>query len=219
MIKLIKPSGKITNRTLKSFCLYMVWIVVFPFSIFAQTKQAYLNSGSKAIEEGDYYTAGSYYKKALAFDEEDPSVLFKLADACRLYNDYESAVLWYTKYAELKGTDKKPLSVFYLAEMNKQMGRYALAKKYYQEYSSLYILDSNFFSIKSAHEISACDTALRLRRDTTNVVVINAGNNFNTIYSDFGAQQLADSVVYFSSQRFLISRITVRKSLLIFPVF
>lgn len=183
---------------------YFFIIIFFAFSInvFSQTYSAYVNSGEKSFNEGDYYSATQYFQKAIEFENEDPALYFKMAEASRLFNDYYSGAYWYNQTV-LKDKDTRfPLALFYLAEMNKMRGEYETAKNLFYRYHSQHAADSNFFSIRAREEIKACDEAWSMMKDTVPAEVRNIGTTINTVYSDFGAQNIKDSLLYFSSLRF-----------------
>jgi tetratricopeptide (TPR) repeat protein len=169
----------------------------------AQTRQAYVNAGEKAMESGDYYTAGSHFSKALEFDDNDASLLFKMAESSRMYNDYRNAAIWYEKYLATDKKNKNPLAVFHLGEMKKNTGAYPEAGLLFQTYYQEHKQDSDFYSLKSLQLAISCDTAIRLMHDSLPVKITNLGEEINSIYSDFGGQKSGDSVLYFSSQRFV----------------
>lgn len=179
--------------------------ICFSFTIgylSGQSKQAYVNAGSRAMADGDYYSAGTFFSKALAFDATDHDLMLKMASASRLYNDYLGAANWYEKYLNAGEKIRDSSAIFYLAEMKKYLGLYTQARFFYKQYAYSHVNDSSFMSIKSVHEMSSCDKALLIVNDTLSVDVINAGNRINTVYSDFAAQQSGDSLLLFSSQRF-----------------
>ncbi len=182
--------------------LFIVIFLSWSVTGLAQTKMAYIQAGNKSMEEGDYYTAGTFYQQALAFDDNDEQVIYKIAEACRLYNDYKNASLHYEKHLGMDHKGLKPKAAFYAGEMRKFLGDYTGARKFFEDYVSRHLQDSDYFLLKSKNEIISCDTALRLLSDTTAILIMAAGNTVNTIYNDFGAQQSGDSVLYFSSQRF-----------------
>jgi len=183
-----------------------ILILILVFSVhqaLAQTKQAYLNAGSKAMEEGDYYTASIHFTKALAFDEQDASTIFKLAESHRLFNDYREAAAGYTRYLSIEQKNKNKLALFYLGEMKKNLGEYAEAKKIFTDYYSIHAGDSDLFAEKSRLRIASCDTAEKLLKDSVPSVISNLGSKINSVYSDFAGQQMFDSTLYYSSQRFI----------------
>ncbi|HOZ91578.1 MAG TPA: hypothetical protein PKX59_11790 [Bacteroidia bacterium] len=61
----------------------------------AQSPTAYERAGDKAMKEGDYYSAFAFYFNSYASNNTDLVITWKLAEACRLYNDYENAQKYY----------------------------------------------------------------------------------------------------------------------------
>ena len=154
------------------------------------------------MENGDFFTAAIYYGKALEFDENDKMVIYKIAEATRLYNDYDDAAKWYEKHITLSDSTDNRMAVYHLAEMKKYLGKYDEAKTLFQQFKKEHPGDSNFYVLKSAQEVISCDTALRLLKNSIPVEINNMGKKINSVYSDFGAHRLHDSILYFSSQRF-----------------
>lgn len=176
-----------------------------------QTRQAFVRAASSAKLAGDYYSASLYYKQALEFDEDDLEVIYQLAEVSRLYHDYTGAVLGYEKCVLLDTKQRKTLATFYAGEMRKCLGAYAEAQKHFQNYYNVHAGDSNFFSRKSFLQLAACDTAQRLIKNPGKEEISGLGNTVNTIYNDFAGQQMDDSIIYFSSQRFLEEGKTKKK--------
>jgi tetratricopeptide (TPR) repeat protein len=171
-------------------------------NVCAQSPAAYERAGDKALERGDYYSASSYFYSAYVSDATNKEVMYKLADACRLFNDYENAQRYYNKLYAIDKQNEFPLTIFYLAEMNQRQGYYDEAKKIYMNYVRLHENDSDYFSLKAKREIFNCDHAQIILKDTVKIDVENLGTIINSVYSDFAAQQIDSSGLLYSSLRF-----------------
>lgn len=166
-----------------------------------QTRQAFLDAAETSFEAKDYYSALHYYKTVLEFSE-DIAVLYKTAEAARLFNAYKVAEQHYTKVKDLQKNGEYPLTTFWLAEMQKRQGKYAEAKANYQLYLSENELDNPYYTELARRQIDDCDWAVSQQdsiRD--NVTIEHLGSNINTPFSEFGPIQLGDTL-YYSSLRF-----------------
>jgi len=176
----------------------------------AQTFSAYVNAGEKSMQQGDYYSATHYFQKALEFENDDANVRWKMAEASRLFNDYYPASYWYNQVVLNDKSNHFPLALYWLAMMNKMLGEYESAKNLFYKYHQQHAADSNYYSIRAGHEVVACEDAIQMTRKPV-AIKISSVEGVNTVYSDFGAQLLADSSFYFSSLRFEIENPKTKK--------
>ncbi len=183
--------------------LFLAFVfILFSGSVFSQTYKAYVNAGENAFNDGDYYSATEYFQKAIYFENNDATLFFKMAEASRLFNDYYGASYWYNQTVLNDKDNLFPIALFYLAEMNKMRGEYEVAKNHFYRYYTEHAADSNFFSMRAREEIKSCEDAWKMMKDTVPADVKNIGNKINTVYSDFAAHNMKDSILYFSSLRF-----------------
>lgn len=204
--------GLLSMKFYMPFKLFTVLIFLLPgYCGYSQTFSAYVNAGEKSMGEGDYYSATLYFQKALDFENDDNNVRYKMAEASRLFNDYYAAAYYYNQAVLNDKSNTYPLALYWLAMMNKTRGEYEVAKnlffRYYQQHAS----DSNYYSIRARLEIQACEDAYQLMKDSIPVKVTSAGNTINTVYSDFAAQNINDTSLYYSSLRFEIKNPKTKK--------
>lgn len=186
-------------KIVATFCL----IVFCALLSSAQSPAAYERAGDNAMQIGDYATANTYYYSAFIEENDNAEYAFKLAESCRLYNDYENAERYYTKVAVLDKNNKFPLADFYLAEMKQRLGDYDDSKKIYENYVQFNSKDSSsYFYAKAKREIINCDVAKELLKDTLKADINNMGSDVNSVYSDFAAQMIDSTQLYYSSLRF-----------------
>lgn len=185
------------------FLLFFCGIYQLP----AQTLRAFLSAGDKAMDKSRYAEAIEYYRKALEFETDDPTISFKMAEASRLYKDYERAAAWYGKIVGEDRENRYPLALFHYAEMKKYLGMYEESCRLYQRYSTAFPNDTGYTGIKAAKEFADCSAVMELagqsKEKEKEVEISNAGSPINTIYSEFGASMMGDSILYYSSLRFL----------------
>lgn len=194
----------ILNIRVPRWTIYIgVFTTILIGEAFGQTFNAWLKAGDESAKSANYSEAIEYYKKALEFDTEDIALDQRLAEAYRLYKDYERAEVW---YAKVNGKDKYqtyPLSLFYLAEMNKYNGKYEMACRLFGEFAQKYSNDSSYFLIKAKTESAGCEEVSLLYNASTQANVTNAGPGINSKFSDFAGSLIGDSALYYSSLRFL----------------
>jgi Flp pilus assembly protein TadD len=83
----------------------------------AQTLSKLVEQGDKSFDAGEYYSASLYYRDAIKKSVDDAELNFKLAESCRLFNDYAGAAEAYRNTIKLDGPGKYPLAQFWLGEM------------------------------------------------------------------------------------------------------
>jgi len=181
--------------------IFIFLILLNGLSALAQTKEDSLKYGDAAFADGDYYSASIYYSGILHQDSSDISLAYKYAESCRLFNDYKSAEKWYSFVNRSSKRNVYPLSLFYLALMNKSNAKYAEAKNNFSSYYNAHKSEDTYYTKKALHEKEACVFAQKLMKDTLPVRIDHLNQNVNTPYSEFGAQQLGDSILVYSALR------------------
>lgn len=175
-------------------------------SAFSQTDVENIKYGDEAFADGDYYTASVFYKNAVDIQKSAKlETVLKYAEALRLYNNYKDAEYWYSFIVSKDKKNKIPSALFWLAVMNKNNGKYAEAKENFKKYTDKNKQPDDYYIKKSVYEQEACDFALQLLRDTLPVKIEHLDNNVNTTNSEFGAVQLGDTALMFSSLRPVMS--------------
>ena len=170
---------------------------------YAQTLKAYLAAGDNSMEKSRYAEAIEYYLKALEFETDNPTISYKMAEASRLYKDYERAAAWYGKIVMGDKENRYPDALFRFAEMKKYLGRYEESHRLYERYIRNNPLDTGYTGIKSRKEVADSAKIAEIANRKIEVEVKNAGTPVNSIYSEFGASMMGDSLLYFSSLKFL----------------
>ena len=187
---------------MKNLTISLVFILVSIAQVNGQTKKAFLEAATDAFSKKNYHAALVYYQEALAFNEEDQSMLYRVADAARLFHSYSLAEDHYQRVLTGEGEGSYPLASFYLAEMKQKLGKYDEAKTMYELYLSENESDDPFFTAKAQKEIIACEWASDLLENMNeDNTVEQLGDEVNTPYSEFGAIEM-DEILYYSSMRF-----------------
>lgn len=182
-----------------SVCLSALF---FSSSAFSQNSKKLIKHGEQAINERDYYGAVLYFKKAMEIDSSNLSVVYKYAEALRLYNDYTAAERYYNLVYQKDKGKQFPECLFWLAMMQKQNEKYTLAKKNFKKVNSKYKKNKNsYFYLKTNQEQLACDFAEALKKVDTSEVSIRNLKEINSVHADFGGVLISDDKLLFSSLR------------------
>ncbi|MFZ4741304.1 MAG: DUF1573 domain-containing protein [Bacteroidales bacterium] len=174
-------------------------------SIYAQTNEEYKMLADEAYQNGNYYSASSFYKLLLDKDSSNLDIAYQYANANRLYNNYIEAEYWYSYVLAKDKAEKFPLSGFYHAEMNKYNAKYGLAIRNYKSFYNKYKEKKDYFTQKALNEISSCNWAAEKIDDTVAAEITHLGKNVNTPFSEFAAVQFGDSMLVYSSLRQFVS--------------
>ena len=197
LISVLGIRGRVVARVVMFACL-----ICASQQLSAQSPVAYERAGDKAMKEGDYYTASTFYFNSYANNNTDLVITWKLAESCRLYNDYENAQKYYSKAYGLDKQGQFPLIAFYLAEMNQRQGYYEEAASIYANYLQMHGRENSYFTDKAKRELYNCQNIKQLLKDTAKVTIQNSGSEINSVYSDFAPSYLDTTTLLYSSLRF-----------------
>ena len=139
------------------FFLYIAFFMVgFSQSSLAQTYTQMVEFADKKVQEGDYYYAIIYYKKAMQIDSNSVEINWKMAEAQRHYKNYTLAEYYYQKVYNKEQAKIYPKSIFWLATMQHFNGKYndsfkswKLAKKVFKRKRKSYEYKKSLAEFKS----------------------------------------------------------------------
>ncbi|NSW44997.1 MAG: hypothetical protein HPY79_04200 [Bacteroidales bacterium] len=180
-----------------------VW-VVFLFVVLSsvamsQSAKQFIKAGKKAYNNTNYESAVYYFGKALE-QEQNAQLAWYMAEAARLNHDFEIAEKWYS-YVEQNGLEKFPLTTFWLATVQKNLGKYQRAqlnfKKYVQKHASV----KDYYTLKARHEVLSCENALFLTFDKNQTPIYTFDSTINSPYSEFQAYLTYDSLFWLTSYK------------------
>ena len=181
---------------------YILLIVIgFGFTnlIYGQTYPQLIEFADQKIEEGDYYYAIQYYKKAMLIDSNSVEINWKMAEAQRHYKDYVLAEYYYQKVYNKEGGKIYPYSVFWLASMQHFNGKYKaatgswkLAKKTFKRQRKEYVYK------KSMQEFKSCLWAKKAVLDTTEHIIEPISESINSHDTEL-APFINQNTFYFTS--------------------
>lgn len=165
----------------------------------AQNISDLLYSGDALYLEGNYYSAAQYYYQAFNIDTTRLKVASKYADCCRLFYNYNDAAEMYKYIISKDEKNKFPEDRFWLAMMYKNLGNYKEASVFFQRYTKENKYPKDPMYIRSKLEIDACAWAIEALKNEIPVLIEHPGSPINSDLADFGAVQMGDSVLFFSS--------------------
>lgn len=161
----------------------LFFVIVFFLTsdlVIAQRGPTY--QADQAFEKGDYYDAALLYKKAYTKEKNKikrAEIIYKVAEAYRLTNDYKNQEVWYAK--AIKAGLKDPEAIWKLANALKMNGKYDEAIVQYNALAKIAPGDA-----RAAVGVQAAQQAQKWRDKPTRYRVDNVAP-INTKYSDFGA--------------------------------
>ncbi|MDF1697372.1 MAG: hypothetical protein P1U56_16130 [Saprospiraceae bacterium] len=187
---------------MKKYISCILFIAIGICSGYSQTQKAYIEAAEEALLTKNYYGALTWFTEALDFDEDDPELIYKVAESARQFEAYDLAAEKYKLLVDSLGEDKFPDASYYLAEMYQRLGKYDESKSYYNIYLSEYGgVDENKTAI-ATKELASVDYALtRITDIDKSADITQFETEINTPYSEFGALK-KDEVLYFSTMQY-----------------
>jgi hypothetical protein len=186
--------------TIKKFILFILTIVLASSYTIGQNAYQYIKEGDKAFTDADYYTAFYYFNKARETDSNTLEATYKLAECCRLINDYKNAYKYYSNVLAIDKYKEFPLSEFWMGIISKNLENYESSKNHLQRFYDRYSL-GDYFKKKAIQEINANKWIIDNIDNQENINIMNMGENINTKFSEFAATQFNDSFYQYSSIR------------------
>ena len=197
------------KKILKIFLIVVMSLTTissFSQSVFdCYSSEGCITKGDESFANADYYSASVYFHNAWIMDSSIFEIAYKYAEASRLFYNYVEAENWYKYVINNDTAGKFPLSNFWLPVMNKNNGKYHEAILNFQKYYEVHKNQKDYYTKKAFNEISSCEYALELINDTLSVSIDHLEKSINTAYTEFGAIQMGEDKLYFSSLRPLLS--------------
>lgn len=183
--------------------LLIIFFAFAQYGVCQTTEQEILLEADQFFENGDYYSAANAYSRLINDVKIVPlNITYKYAQSLRLYNSYSEAAHWYLYVMNNDSDSTYPDAIYWFALMEKQNGNYINAIQYFQKY--IMLNRSGFLTDFAKIEVISCEKAKWIIRDTLPVTIDHLGANINTPYSEFGAIQLSDTALYYSSLRRIV---------------
>ncbi len=148
-------------------------------------------NGDDAMEVGFYKTAYEHYLQAALHSPDDMQLIYKMAEACRLSNDYVGAIENYAIVLQSKVARSFPDCHYRLADMYRCNGRYDSALVHYEAYMRTIPANATH-SARARQELRACQWLLEGKKEERlRYWVQHESKNINTAASESGAVRVA----------------------------
>jgi len=194
------------------YLLLLVACLMLPLLSFAQIDEFWgqstppapkvLEQADQSFAEKDYYAAMKYYEYVLEVEEEPLPVLFKYAEAARLFDAYTFADSAYTKVLERDTAQQFQLAKFYLAKMKKATGNFRDAQELYEEFLAENPKVKANYITQATQAAEDCDWAKSIAENpNSDLFVERLEDGINTAQAEFGAVSVGNTT-YFSSLNF-----------------
>jgi len=171
-------------------------------SIYGQTQKAFLKAADEAYENKNYYGALKWYTEALDFEEDDPALIYKVAESARNFESYDIAAEKYQLLADSLGSDAYPDATYHLGDMLYKLGKYDEAKRYYNMYLSEYSGTDSLLTIAAKNDLESVEFAISRQDDIDKSAdIIEVEAEVNTPYSEFGAIKRGETL-YFTTMKY-----------------
>ena len=180
-------------------CLIFTILLLGVGPIYSQQLTEIEKTVNQAMEDGDYFLACDLLKDYPIKDSANNSIDYKLAEAFRLSNNYSAASYWYSYVLIHDTTAIFPQCSFWYALMLKSQASYDSASQYFSYYLNSHCKEKDWYCLKSENEIHACSLAKQRIQNAKPIKITHLEQEVNSPYSEFGALQLGDSILLFSS--------------------
>jgi len=188
--------------TISRFMLLLICVLICG-STYAQTAKAHERAGDKAMDNKEYYSASQHYKNSVKVRPK-ANVIYKFAQASRLFGAYEDADKSYAIVAKSKDRSRFSQLAYWQGIIKKYLGQYDEAQGFFRLYAIQDGEADSFYRQKAEQEIRACNIAKQLRKAPIDVQVDWVDSGVNTPFSEFAPHLVGDSLFY-SSMRFKIA--------------
>ncbi len=166
---------------------------------YGQTFKQYMKAADDEVKNLNYYAAMKHYQEAMLIDGEKPDVLFKYAEAARLFESYTFADTAYTKVIASEQAATYPLAKYWLAAVKKKQGKYEESQMFFQQFLEEQGAAYPQYVTVAKQEIEQLNWAIEaIKTFDENVTVERLGNDINTPWSEF-APQIRGNDLYYSS--------------------
>ena len=142
--------------------LFILSGILVSMNGFGQSPDVYERYGDEAVENRNaWHEAFGYYKQSYELDSTSLVVRRKLAHAAREVKNYPLALELYKANYEMDEGKSDPDALFYIARLEKIMGRYEDAQRNFKKYTKKYkaTADRKLMAV-ATHEVKSSQWAL-----------------------------------------------------------
>ena len=184
---------------MKKIFLYLP-LLSFSIILNGQTERAFLKSAGNAFAEKNYSAAYAYYGELLDFDTTNMDFHYRRGISANHLYAYEIAEQSLTLVRQSESKANYPDIDYWLGYASQHQGKYDVAQSYYSNYLSMSTADA-MLSSKAKKYMESAEWAMSQGSMEPLYEVHSMGDGVNTVYSDYNAIDV-DNSVYFSSLRF-----------------
>lgn len=182
---------------------FTYWVIIFlllPFGqVIGQTVKAFKEAGEQAMKQKDYYAALVHWGNALKQQPDDLEMIFKYAEAARLFYAFDIAHKNYEKVIKKDRKKTYPQAIFQLGVVLRAQGEYEKASEQFQQYLTENPTGEWADQAKSC--MSQCEWAIEQLKEKPVYKIQALGRTVNSEYSDFAPLPVGDTL-YYSSYRY-----------------
>ena len=178
-----------------------IFLSLLTTGVLGQSASQWQDWGDAALARGDHYGATRFYAEALQRQPGQMELQWKQAEACRLSDQYDKAVVNYEKVARKDMGRKHPDALYRLAEMQMCAGDYVEAGRTWTKVLQKEKDDASFISLRAKNGSVGCTLAREAMAAPEEVTIEHLPKTVNTYASEFGGRIGPDSALYFSSLR------------------
>jgi OOP family OmpA-OmpF porin len=207
---------------MKKITLY--WLITLTCAVStvnAQYVYDYRHSADIFYAARDYYSAAQYYNKALGTFKLKPeevlpyavakagktntkfkdyqTIVNRLAESYRLYNDYGNAEKWYAQAAGFNNPEF-PLARYWYAVCLRANGKYQEALEQFKQFKQSYTTADDV-STRATLEMACCEFAIAEESAIPRYTIAKINGNVNEGGANYAPVQLNNNTLLFTSSR------------------
>ncbi len=182
---------------------YILVFVILAFSgikLSAQTAEEYTQWANEAFEAGNYQTAWTYYSQAVKQDTANNFLWYQMGISAMEFYSYSKAFSCFKIVFDNDKEKKYPLTLFYMAELSRNLADYMMARVYYMLFLEEYS-EEDRFRFKAEEQLQNMDKIEEIAGDTSSVEVEHLSIPVNSPFSETsGFQQNSEFLIFSSVQ-------------------
>lgn len=192
---------------MKSIVLSWIIVMTVGMSVFAQNKrhEEYLKEeGDNFYREEQYALAIEYYRELVTLSEQQPEILYRLAESYRKTFNYADAEAYYLK-TYYQAPEKFPLSLYYYALMLKLNGSFEESIEFFNQFRTIAAGNA---TLKEQFEQAAIDQAgsEMAKTQALQTPYKLSTEDFNSVYNDYAPTLRDTTTLVFTSGRVASNR-------------
>ncbi|HLP95581.1 MAG TPA: tetratricopeptide repeat protein [Saprospiraceae bacterium] len=168
----------------------------------AQSLRSYVRAGDEAFRNKNYAAALQLYGDVLKRQSSDLNLWWKYGESARMFQAWQEAQRSYEKIAaQPKHLEKHPLVHYRIAEVQKSLGHYDEAIRYFEKFLEEQPgkADPKYFEL-AKEEIAFCQNAKIIAASPAMAEVKHPGKEINSAWNEFAPTIVGDTLFYASNR-------------------